>query len=310
MPRRGRRQWVLHFCLGISCSRSRGSRKEVELLSSERNATENNGAATGPLPTPAPNPPPILRVDSPRETCPENGSTYDPSIIAGRQTSEKNLPPLPPSRSSLASFATLKSQISRATSLGSHDSQKDAGLSGDQRSGIGPNGAAKGLLSVPVLGLPPSAPVDSPGEAGSERDSVGDTPTTAESQKQEARPSPSLKSPGPSFVSPPSLKSHVSYAHSSVEDDHEPVNAELPIVAVEDVPPHALDNTNLSQPVAKVGKKKKAIAFAKATLHVVAAGLKAAPIPNLDQIPNILLALIHTYEVSHPAASSLSNCTE
>jgi hypothetical protein len=49
--------------------------------------------------------------------------------------------------------------------------------------------------------------------------------------------------------------------------------------------------------------KKKAIAIAKVTLQVTAAGLKAAPIPNLDQIPNILLMLIETYKVSQLSGS-------
>lgn len=46
---------------------------------------------------------------------------------------------------------------------------------------------------------------------------------------------------------------------------------------------------------------KKAIDIAKVALQVAAACLKAAPIPNLDQIPIILLMLIQTYEVSRTA---------
>lgn len=48
----------------------------------------------------------------------------------------------------------------------------------------------------------------------------------------------------------------------------------------------------------KIGPKEKAIAAAKIALQVAAAGLKTAPIPNLDQIPNVLLMLIQSYEVS------------
>jgi hypothetical protein len=52
------------------------------------------------------------------------------------------------------------------------------------------------------------------------------------------------------------------------------------------------------------GEKEKVIAFAKVALELAAAGLKAAPVPNLDQIPNILLSLIQTYEVSRLAPIS------
>jgi len=41
------------------------------------------------------------------------------------------------------------------------------------------------------------------------------------------------------------------------------------------------------------------ITLVKSALQVAAAGLKAAPIPNLDQLPNILLSLIQTYEVGY-----------
>ena len=44
-----------------------------------------------------------------------------------------------------------------------------------------------------------------------------------------------------------------------------------------------------------------AVAFIRVTLQVAVAGLKAAPIPNLDRIPCALLLLIETYEVSDPA---------
>ena len=44
-----------------------------------------------------------------------------------------------------------------------------------------------------------------------------------------------------------------------------------------------------------------AIAFIRVSLQVAVAGLKAAPIPDLDRIPRALLLLIETYEVSDPA---------
>ena len=41
-----------------------------------------------------------------------------------------------------------------------------------------------------------------------------------------------------------------------------------------------------------------AVAFIRVALQVAVAGLKAAPIPNLDRIPRALLLLIETYKVS------------
>ena len=44
-----------------------------------------------------------------------------------------------------------------------------------------------------------------------------------------------------------------------------------------------------------------AVAFVRVALQVAAAGLKAAPIPDIDRIPRALLLLIEAYEVSDPA---------
>ena len=57
---------------------------------------------------------------------------------------------------------------------------------------------------------------------------------------------------------------------------------------------------------------KNAIAFIRAALQVAVAGLKAAPLPDLDQIPGALLLLIETYEVSDPAIlpGALSDLTK
>ena len=44
-----------------------------------------------------------------------------------------------------------------------------------------------------------------------------------------------------------------------------------------------------------------AVAFIRVVLQVAVAGLKAAPIPYLNQIPSALLLLIETYDVSDPA---------
>ena len=54
-----------------------------------------------------------------------------------------------------------------------------------------------------------------------------------------------------------------------------------------------------SQPRTKMSHKN-AIAFIRVALQAAVAGLKAAPIPTLDQIPEVLLLLIETYEVCDP----------
>jgi len=63
----------------------------------------------------------------------------------------------------------------------------------------------------------------------------------------------------------------------------------------------AAEPPDLSEDASSTSEKSRAIAFAKVALQVAAAGLKAAPIPNLDQIPNTLLSLIQTY--SHLASA-------
>ena len=52
-----------------------------------------------------------------------------------------------------------------------------------------------------------------------------------------------------------------------------------------------------------------AVAFIRVALQVAVAGLKAAPIPDLDQIPGALLLLIETYEVSYPPSCLVSSQT-
>ena len=59
-------------------------------------------------------------------------------------------------------------------------------------------------------------------------------------------------------------------------------------------------NPESSQPRTKM-KHKNEIAFIRVALQVAVAGLKAAPLPDLDQIPGALLLLIETYEVGYPA---------
>ena len=54
-----------------------------------------------------------------------------------------------------------------------------------------------------------------------------------------------------------------------------------------------------SRPRTKM-KHKNEISFIRVALQAAVAGLKAAPIPDLDQIPGALLLLIETYEVGYP----------
>lgn len=189
---------------------------------------------------------------------------------------------------------------SRISLWGLRDSPNETGASGDQQSGIQHNDAAKDPFVTPVPAVLHSVRVESPRAASPEYEDVDNT-LIAKRKKQQTHLSPQLKPSGPSFTS---LESQIPRAHPS-DDYHEqqPVDAEISI-AVEELPQSPLGNTDLA---AKISRKKKAIAFVKVALRVVAAGLKAAPIPNLDQIPNLLLALIQTYEVSH-LARSLFQC--
>jgi len=183
--------------------------------------------------------------------------------------------------------------------LGSRGAQEVAELSGNEPSATEHSGAATGPSPTPALNLPLRVRADTPRETGLEHQHVDENPAIAEPQDREMRLPPSLLDPsGPPFTSFASLGFQISRAHSSVDNhhEHEPVNAETSI-ASEEPRPHPSD--------AKISQKKRAAAFAKAALRVAAAGLKAAPIPNLDQIPNILLALIQTYEVSNLAGFPL-----
>jgi len=188
--------------------------------------------------------------------------------------------------------------ISRPESHGSETLSESPEI---QRSATEHNAAAKGPRLVPLLNLPPSARVSNGGGAESEGDNV-DKNSIAGRQHPRARLSPSLhKRQGPPSASSASVGSQGSHHNSYVGGEHEqrPSNTEIS-VSTHGHLSHPSDNAHLSRPVVKMSQKDKAIAFAKVALQVAAAGLKAAPIPNLDQIPNVLLSLIQTYEVSHP----------
>jgi len=133
--------------------------------------------------------------------------------------------------------------------------------------------------------------VESSREAGPAREDVD--------EGQSRNPDLHLPLSLPKSASSASLSYNFYRAKSSVHGVHGqgPANAGIATTAQE-LPPHLSEDAHSSPPISK---KKKAIAFAKVALQVAAAGLKAAPIPNLDQIPNILLSLIRTYEVSRLA---------
>ena len=94
-------------------------------------------------------------------------------------------------------------------------------------------------------------------------------------------------------------------AHTNIPDDnsHErgPVILDGHVIAPEPSPdpstnPQPQPPTNINH--------KNAIAFIRVSLQVAVAGLKAAPLPDLDQIPGALLRLIETYEVGYPTILS------
>ena len=88
--------------------------------------------------------------------------------------------------------------------------------------------------------------------------------------------------------------------------DENPANVGHVITAEPSLAPPI--NPQSSQPLTKVNYKN-AIAFIRVALQVAVAGLKAAPIPDLDRIPGALLLLIETYEVSYPLSCLASSQT-
>jgi hypothetical protein len=181
-------------------------------------------------------------------------------------------------------------------------SRKEAELSGHQQSSPEHYNAATGPAPTLSLNLPPSVPlsvlVGGPGEAGPDGQDAGGAPRTAGRRTRDTHlPPPILEYPGSPLASFTTLEPQISRANSFTVDEYgkqKPANTAS----------NHLDHTHL-QPVTKISQKTKTIAVAKAALQVVAAGLKAAPIPCLDQIPNALLALIQIYEVSHPPGAPL-----
>lgn len=180
--------------------------------------------------------------------------------------------------------------------LGSQNPNESSGIPGNNSAANGP---------PPPSALHPSPRVNIPGEAGPEHGDAGEKP--GRRGLKGPRRLSLLGAPGPSVASFANFKPRILRANSLI-DDQGPTNTEMSVAAY-DVVSRPLDNTNAPPPLTKMGQKQKAITFAKGALQVAAEGLRLAPIPNLDQIPNILLALIQTYEVSH-LAESLPNSAE
>ena len=93
------------------------------------------------------------------------------------------------------------------------------------------------------------------------------------------------------------------FTHMNIPDDdrHEcrPVTPDGHVITAE-APLDSSTDSQSSRPPANMNDEN-AIAIIRVALQVAVAGLKAAPIPTLDQIPEALLLLIDTYEVSYPA---------
>ena len=129
----------------------------------------------------------------------------------------------------------------------------------------------------------PTRSEDSPGQAGPASQDVDKNPTNSEHRNPE----------GPESQ----------FAHMNIPDvnrhEHRAGILDKHVITTEP----SLDpsiNPESSQPPTKM-KHKNEIAFIRVALQVAVAGLKAAPIPDLDQIPSALLLLIETYEVSYPS---------
>ena len=134
-----------------------------------------------------------------------------------------------------------------------------------------------------IVNEEPTRSEDSPGQAGLAIQDVDENPTNTEHRN---------------------LGYLVSqFAHMNTSDDgrHKrgPLVPDGHVITTEPSLDLSIDPQS-SQPRSKM-KRKNEIAIIRVTLQVAVAGLKAAPIPDLDQIPGALLLLIETYEVGYPA---------
>ena len=124
--------------------------------------------------------------------------------------------------------------------------------------------------------------MDNPGQAGPAFHGVDEIPTNAERQIPEG------------------LESQ--FAHMNILDNrHERRHVILDghVIAAEPSLDPSTDQQSSRLPANMA--HGDAVAFMRVVLEVAVAGLKAAPIPDLDRIPRALLLLIETYEVSNPA---------
>ncbi|KAF8307844.1 uncharacterized protein EI90DRAFT_1934805 [Cantharellus anzutake] len=80
--------------------------------------------------------------------------------------------------------------------------------------------------------------------------------------------------------------------HGNTETPHPPLGH----IGVKSDIPSSIDRTSSSSVVPAGDGKKTIIAATRLILQTAASALKLAPIPNLDQIPNILLSWLQVYE--------------
>ena len=129
----------------------------------------------------------------------------------------------------------------------------------------------------------PLPSMDNPGQAGPAFQGVDEIPTNAERQIPEG------------------LESQ--FARMNILDDnrHERRHVILDghVITAEPSLDPSTDQQS-SRPPANMAHGD-AVAFIRVVLQVAVAGLKAAPIPDLDRIPRTLLLLIESYEVGDPA---------
>ena len=122
--------------------------------------------------------------------------------------------------------------------------------------------------------------MDNPGQAGPAFQDVDEIPTNAE------------------HPIPEGLELQISHMNTPDANRHER-RLDGHVITAEPSPDPPTNPQSSQLPPKK--SYKNAIALIRVALQVAVAGLKAAPIPNLDRIPRALLRLIETYEVSYPA---------
>ncbi|KAF8330740.1 uncharacterized protein EI90DRAFT_1091894 [Cantharellus anzutake] len=136
--------------------------------------------------------------------------------------------------------------------------------------------------------------------------SPGPDPTDIDQSKpsDHRQSSPSTPDPPPPNLSPspvlpegaidiPHMMPHEPIIHNNTETPHPPPGR----TSVNSDAPSSTDRTPSSSAVPAGDGKKTIIAATKLVLQTAASALKFAPIPNVDQIPSILLKWLQVYEV-------------